>query len=284
MKALPILTVLLLLLFSCVTDKTHDEVHSGQFMKVNGKQLYYERSGQGIPLLLLCGGGIQRSIDDFKGCIPELSSHFNVIVVDTPGQGKSESPDSISYRILTDTMSEFIDSLHVDSLYVMGWSDGGIVSIMLAAEKEKIKKVIAVGPNNGKGGFNMPPGFPIDSVTPPPPEYHEQHNKEAIKKYMETPGRDWRKITAQFETMWYANEYFPTSTYSLIKTPVMIVLGDQDDISIPHGLGMSKAIKNGQFCVLPNTTHEVFKERPTWITEIATDFFETKPKMDQTSN
>jgi pimeloyl-ACP methyl ester carboxylesterase len=73
--------------------------------------------------------------------------------------------------------------------------------------------------------------------------------------------------------MVYKKEYFPTSVYDSINIPVMIVLGDRDMISIEHGLEMYRLIKNSQYCVLPNTTHEVFTERPDLINKIAIDFF-----------
>jgi pimeloyl-ACP methyl ester carboxylesterase len=58
----------------------------------------------------------------------------------------------------------------------------------------------------------------------------------------------------------------------------MIVLGDRDDISIEHGLEMHRLIKGSQFCILPNTTHEVFAEQPELITRIATSFFNNEKK------
>jgi pimeloyl-ACP methyl ester carboxylesterase len=70
----------------------------------------------------------------------------------------------------------------------------------------------------------------------------------------------------------YEKEYFPTSVYGGINIPVMIVLGDRDMISIEHGLEMHRLIKNSQYCVLPNTTHEVFAEKPDLINKIAIDF------------
>ena len=73
--------------------------------------------------------------------------------------------------------------------------------------------------------------------------------------------------------MWYAREYFPNSIYDDIRIPVMIVLGDKEDISLEHGLEMHRLIKKSQFCVLPNTTHDVFAERPELINKIAIDFF-----------
>ncbi len=229
-----------------------------------------------MPLLLLSGGGINRSTGDFRKCIPALAGRFTVIAVDTPGQGKSEQLEQISYEILAETMSKFIDSLKVDSVYVMGWSDGGIAGIMLAQTQAKVRRVIAVGPNNGKRGFDIPPGVPLDSVIAPSATIFEQFNKDEIVKYSQTPGRDWKKMVRDYGLMWYAEEYFSPEIYGKIAIPMMIVLGDRDVITIEHGLEMTRSIKNAQFCVLPNTTHEVFSERPEWINQIAFDFFQTR--------
>jgi pimeloyl-ACP methyl ester carboxylesterase len=157
--------------------------NNGNIVNINSKKIYYEEYGQGTPLLLLSGGGINRSIRDFGKCIPDLSKHYRVIAPDTPGQGRSEQTDSLSYELLTDFMSQLIDSLKIDSCYVMGWSDGAIVSLLLANRRaDKIKKVIAVGANNGIRGFNLD-GFPVDSVKPPTLEWWAKTNEKDIKWY-----------------------------------------------------------------------------------------------------
>ncbi|WP_332737579.1 alpha/beta fold hydrolase [Flavihumibacter sp.] len=108
---------------------------------------------------MLSGGGINRRIKDFSKCIPELSKHFRVIAPDTPGQGRSEQIE-FNLRPLTDFMSQLIDSLKIDSGYVMGWSDGPIVGLQLANRRaDKIKKVMEGGANNGVRGFVIPDKF-----------------------------------------------------------------------------------------------------------------------------
>ena len=258
------------------TDKIEFGSNNGSAININGKSIYYEEYGKGTPLLLLSGGGINRSIRDFGECIPGLSKHYRVIVPDTPGQGRSEQTDSLSYDLLAASMSQLIDSLKIDSGYVMGWSDGAIVSLLLADRRaDKIKKAIAVGANNGMRGFVLPDGFPLDSVKAPSLEWWAQANKKDIEWYNTlTPKKDWMKMVNSLNLMVYDKEYFPTSVYGSINIPVMIVLGDRDMISIEHGLEMYRLIKNSQYCVLPNTTHEVFAEKPDLITEMAIDFFQ----------
>jgi len=257
------------------TEKIEFGSNDGRLININGKNIYYEEYGHGTPLLLLSGGGLNRSIKDFEKCIPELSKHYRVIAPDTPGQGKSEQTDSLSYALLTDFMSQLIDSLKIDSAYVMGLSDGAIVALLLADKRaDKIKKVISVGANNGTRGFVLPDGFNIDSVKIPTLDGWAGYHEKDIEWYNTlTPKKDWKKMATNLNLMWYGKEYFPTSVYDKIRIQTMIVLGDRDDISIEHGLEMHRLIKNSQYCVLPNTTHEVFAERPDLINKIAMDFF-----------
>jgi pimeloyl-ACP methyl ester carboxylesterase len=249
--------------------------NNGKHLTIQRTKIYYEEYGEGMPLLLLSGGGMDRSIKDFEKCIPGLAKHFRVIAPDTPGQGKSGLPDSISYELLREFASQFIDSLKIDSAYVMGWSDGAITGILLAEKRpDKVKKVIAVGPNNGIEGFTLPPGVPIDSVRPYTLKQYEKLNKQLIAQYVATLPRDWTVLVNSLNRMWYAKKYFPDSLYDRIDIPVMIVLGDREEISIEHGADMYRKIKGSQYCVLPNTTHEVFSEKPDLINKIAIEFFD----------
>lgn len=272
----PVFIIIQILSSGCNKETTKIEYGSngGRQLSILDTKIYYEEYGQGTPLLLLSGGGLGRSINDFKDCIPDLASHYRVIAPDTPGQGRSEQLDTLNYEVLLEFASRLIDSLEIDSAYVMGWSDGGIVGILLAEKRpDKIKKVIAVGANNGLRRA-IPPGIPIDSVYPMSIDLWEKNNKELIEQYMNTLPRDWKKQVNSLNRMWYQREaYFSDSIYGRINIPVMIVLGDRDDIVAEHGLEMHRLIKGSQLCILPNTTHEVFSKKPDLIDKIAIDFF-----------
>ena len=272
-----VLITIEILLTNCntATDKIEYGSNDGKQLSIFNKKIYYEEYGQGTPLILLSGGGLERSIKDFENCIPGLAEHYRVIAPDTPGQGKSEQADTLTYGVLLEFTSRLIDSLKIDSAYVMGWSDGGIIGILLAEKRpDKIRKVIAVGANNGVRRA-IPADIPIDSVHPMTLDKFERNNKEVIERYSSLlPRKDWKKYMNDANAMIYQKEsYFSDSIYGRINIPVMIVLGDRDDIIVEHGLEMHRLIKNSQFCVLPNTTHEVFFEKPYLINKIAMDFF-----------
>ena len=116
--------------------------NSGKQLTIKDTKIYYEEYGSGLPLLLLHGGF--GSIHDFEQVIPGLANHFRVIAVDSPGHGRSEQADSLSFELMANYISEMIDKLQLDSVYVIGYSDGGITALLLASRQHtKVKRVIA---------------------------------------------------------------------------------------------------------------------------------------------
>jgi pimeloyl-ACP methyl ester carboxylesterase len=249
--------------------------NNGKYLTIRGTKLYYEEYGKGTPLILLHGGF--GSIMDFKKCIPELSRKFRVIIPDAPGLGRSEHADSImSYQLMANYYSHMIDQLKLDSGYVMGWSDGGITALLLAKNRpDKIKKAIASGPNYRADGLreeeleNTKNNCDLIWV--------EANMKEWIENYKRlSPKNNWKKYVSEAKKMWFEEEYFPKNDLEMIKIPVMIVYGDHDMYRLEHGIEMHRAIRNSQFCVLPNTSHYVFWEKPDLINQIAIEFFNSK--------
>jgi pimeloyl-ACP methyl ester carboxylesterase len=103
--------------------------------------------GRGEPLLLLHGNS--QSIEAFTYQIPELSKHYHVIAVDTRGQGKStEDGKTYTYNLFASDMNSFLDQLGLDSVNIVGWSDGGNTGLIMAMKyPKKVKKLITMGAN-----------------------------------------------------------------------------------------------------------------------------------------
>src|SRR5258708_10466950 len=256
--------------FTLAQQKIPYGSNNGKYHSIFNTRIYYEEYGKGTPLILLQGG--MGSIGDFSLCIADLSKRFRVIAPDSPGQGRSEMADSMSYQLLAGYISKLIDLLKLDSAYVIGWSDGGNTALILANNRpDKIKKVLASGANYKVSGINV---GDTDWLKPLPPQF-EVENKKWIDKYVRmcaTP-RDARKVITALQRMWAQETYFPQAVMEGIKIPVMIVLGDKDGVTLEHGIEMHRLIRDSQFCVLPNTSHRVFQERPDLIDKIAIDFF-----------
>lgn len=100
---------------------------------LDGKNIYYERQGRGDTLLLVHGwGGSSKSLKP----IWELASkHFDAIVIDMPGFGRSDNPNSgwgmIEYGLV---LHKFIQKLNLKKVNYFGHSFGGGLGIFLASE------------------------------------------------------------------------------------------------------------------------------------------------------
>ena len=148
----------------------------GKYAEVNGIKVYYEIYGTGEPLLLLHGNGA--AIGSFSSQIPELSKHFKVIAVDSRAQGKSTDSDAeITYALMASDMSALIDQLHLGSVDVVGWSDGGNIGLELAlAHPEQVKKLVTFGANYTHVDYEAPP----DKIVMQPDDPRLQNTKAAI--------------------------------------------------------------------------------------------------------
>ncbi len=120
---------------------------AGKYVNIRGFKMYYETYGSGQPLLIIHGNG--GSINNFMYQIPYFSKDYKVIVADSRAQGKSvDNSDTLSYEMMTDDLNALLDALHIDSAYVIGWSDGGINGLLLAIRHpDKVKKLAVTGAN-----------------------------------------------------------------------------------------------------------------------------------------
>jgi len=246
--------------------------NKGKYVSIFNKKIYYEEYGQGTPLILLEGG--MKSIKDFSLCIPELTKHFRVITPDDPGQGRSEMLDTMTYDLLAEYVSKLIDILKLDSAYVIGWSDGGIAALILSTKRpDKIKKALVSGANYTKKAY-VSSDSTKDTLHLLAPDYQlSPEDQKWADGYFIANRANWRKILNDRIVMWYQDSLFRKELFSEMKIPIMIVSGDRDMIKLEHSIEMYRLIKKGQLCILPNTTHDVFSERPDLIDKIAINFF-----------
>ena len=107
-----------------------DNSKAGRYLFANGVALYYEVYGDGDPLVLLHGNG--GNIAGMKHQIGYFSTNYKVITMDCRGRGRSElGIDKLSYMLMTKDVISLLDHLDLDSVYVTGRSDGGIISLLM---------------------------------------------------------------------------------------------------------------------------------------------------------
>jgi len=96
------------------------------FLDANGVRTFYRTAGDGPPLLLIAGNGMEHTTFDEQ--LPAFSRHFRCIVYDLRGIGQSAVPDD---GYTTPTMAAdalaLLDGLGIERAHVGGYSLGGAI-------------------------------------------------------------------------------------------------------------------------------------------------------------
>ncbi|MBX7227160.1 MAG: alpha/beta hydrolase [Chitinophagales bacterium] len=116
------------------------------FLKWKGNEIHYTDRGTGKTLLLIHGFG--GSYYNFHEIEQKLKDHYRVINIDIPGAGLSEFKQSdeegIDFHKEYEAYFDFlIDTLNLDSIYVIGNSLGGAMAWQLAVHHpQKVQKLV----------------------------------------------------------------------------------------------------------------------------------------------
>jgi len=119
-------------------------------LRVNDLVLNYEQAGSndGPPVVFLHGGLIDSRVWDTQ--FDWFSERANVIRLDLPGNGRSQSPDG-SYSGF-ETLAAFLSALEVERANLVGLSGGARIAIDFAIRyPERAEKLVAVAP--GLSGY-----------------------------------------------------------------------------------------------------------------------------------
>lgn len=97
------------------------------YADVHGIRLYYETHGQGDPLVLIRGLG--SNTDHWYAQLPEYSKHFQTVIFDNRGIGRSGISDGelTIAGMAADTVG-LMDALGIVRAHVMGLSMGGMIA------------------------------------------------------------------------------------------------------------------------------------------------------------
>jgi pimeloyl-ACP methyl ester carboxylesterase len=235
---------------------------AGKYYDVRGIKMYAEVYGTGKPLLLIHGNG--GSINAFRETIPYFSKKYKVIAVDSRAHGKSvDSKDSLSFEMMADDFAALLDKMHIDSAYVIGWSDGGINALLLAMRHpDKVIKLASTGANLTPDSLGIIPSAWKDMVK----QY--QTDKDKPRTTLKEKN-DWKIFMLD-----YVQPNIPFAALKAIKCPSLIICGDHDVIPIEHTTKIYQNIPRAYLWVVPNSGHPTLIEHRDDFNTLVDHFFE----------
>ena len=239
---------------------------AGRYYNINGIKLYCEQYGAGEPLVLLHGNG--GDISAFHKNIAAFSKHFRVIAVDSRAHGKSiDNGDTLSFEMMADDVSVLLDTLHLPSAYLLGWSDGGIIALVMAMRHpDKVKKLASTGANMFVDSTAFTKGLYTEMMQ----GYNE--NKDSV--FADAAKRNAWKV-------FILDVFQPRYSFDdlqVIKCPSLIIAGDNDVIALQHTVGIYQHIPGAHLWIVPNSGHGTLQEHADDFNKLVTDFFLAKPE------
>jgi pimeloyl-ACP methyl ester carboxylesterase len=236
---------------------------------------WYELEGEGDPLLLLHGGfctndtwGPQRPefVAKYKVYLPERRAHGHTPDVEGP----------LSYQDMARDTADFIGSVPGGPAHLVGWSDGGIVALLVAiARPDLVKKLVVIG-------ANFRPAAQI-SVAPEMLEHMspDEPGLSVFRSMYEAASPDgpdhWPVVVAKLLDMYRTEPDISLEALAGISAPTLVLVADDDMMTLEHTVALYQAVPNSELAVVPGTSHALLMEKPGLANRIILDFLGTEP-------
>src|SRR5690625_1171628 len=244
----------------------------------SGLDVYYEVHGDlgsdEVPYLVLHGG--MGTVDtDFGDLLPKLAEGRPVIGIEQQGHGRTGGRDAAvtMATMRADTLA-VLDELGVERVHVVGFSMGGMLAIELGVfAPERLATLTALSASQNLDG--MHPAISELNRNPqaaPSPEALElmptaEDFAEMQKAFVDNPDgpEQFQRTGAQLQAFMISGWGWSDDELRSISVPTLMVLGDQDFMSVEHVARMAGLIAGAQLAVLPDTTHISILRRVDWL-------------------
>lgn len=255
---------------------------AGHYAAVNGLQLYYEIHGEGIPLVLLHGGGSTIETT-YSRILPWLAKDHKVIAIELQAHGHTADIDRpMTFEQDADDVAALLQQLHIAKADIMGFSNGATTGLQIAIRHPELvrKLVLASGLYRRDG---MMPGF-FEGMEHATLEQMPAPLADAYRKINPDP----KGLQAMFHrdaSRMVAFKDIPDADIKEIQAPALVISADKDVVTPEHALLLSRTLPHGQLVILPGghgdyigeiCTPDKDSKLPAITTEIIGNFLKSK--------
>jgi len=217
---------------------------------VNGAQIYYARYGKGEPVILLHGG--LGNADHWANQVPALDGKFEVIAIDSRGQGRSTRTKSrVTYETMADDVIAVMNKLEIPRASIVGWSDGGEIALKIAIKyPDRVAKLFVFGANYNSDGSKPRSGRPAETFTAYAAKCRADYT------HMSKTPKDWDALVDWLLPVWRTPMGFTKDQPRSIKAPTLVADGDHDEVIVLDQIEeMAKLIPNAQLAIFKDASH-----------------------------
>ena len=226
------------------------------YVENEGARIWYAAYGSGSPVILLHGGLGHNGNWGYQ--VPALiKSGYRTVVIDSRGHGRSTRDEKpYSYELMASDVLAVIDTLKLEKVALVGWSDGSCIALILADK----------APQRVAGVFffacNMDPSGTKEFVFTPIIGRCLNRHQQDYAQLSATPDQ-FDKFSDAIGLMQRTQPNYSAQDLARIRVPVAIVHSDHDEfIKREHAEYLAQSIPNAEFIHLPGVSHFAPLQRP----------------------
>jgi pimeloyl-ACP methyl ester carboxylesterase len=263
-------------------------------VQVDDIQLYYETSGEGIPIIFV--HEFAGDCSSWKVQMRFFSRSYRVVAYNARGYPPSsvpEDPSSYSQDFAVNDLTGIIDTLRLAPCHVIGLSMGAYAALHLGLRYPKlVRSIVLAGCGYGSDPEERK-SFQLESQQIA--NLIETEGMEAfVKQYSDGPTRiqlkkknpsgyaEFKRNLLTRSPKGLANtlrgiqavrsSIFDLDGLEKMKVPMLILTGDQDWPCLNPNLFLKKKIQTATMSILPNSGHTLNLEEPELFNKLVQDF------------
>jgi pimeloyl-ACP methyl ester carboxylesterase len=238
----------------------------GSHMDIDGHPTWVDdRGGTGTPVLLL-HGGLSNSDELLNTIGTGLAERFRVIAFDRRGHGYTADTEAdFHYDDMATETIRVLEQVVGGQAHLVGWSDGGIVGLLVVLRRpDLVDKLVVVGTN-----YHYDGAIPVDMD--PESSLIAALGKAYIERSPDGPEHLDVAMSKGFK-MLATEPTLTTADIAQITRPVLVVVGDDDLVALPHTVSLYESLPAGQLAVVPGASHALPLEQPDALTGLILNF------------
>ena len=242
----------------------------GTYVDINGHSTWVDdQGGNGEPLLLM-HGGLSNSDALLDSIGTRLMAGHQVVAFDRRGHGRTADTDApFHYADMVKETVQVLEQVVGGPAHLVGWSDGGILALLLALERPKlVKRLVVIGTN-----------YHHDGLVPFEPNMEAPFFQEILSAYAERSpdgGAHIEEVLGKTFTMFASEPTLTSADLARITQPALVMAGDDDLISLAHTASLYDALPDAQLAIVPGASHGLPLERPELVAGLISDFLASK--------
>lgn len=238
-------------------------------------EVYHNQPGADWLVFIHGAGG---STVTWKRQVTELGKHFNLLLVDLPGHGKTAERNlgdkKYSFEVIGSRIWEVVDHLKLEAVHLIGVSLGTIIALTMQEQRpQKIRSLVNAGAIvrlNRKLRIlassslalakiiGYPAFYRLSARIMMPRRNHEKSRQVFIRESKALSTEEFRKWTDMYHGL---NRTLRALFDAPSRVPHLIVMGEQDHLFRDEARRYAETHDDVRFEVVPRCGHVVSIER-----------------------